>query len=75
MRRLTFVAPAVGIVALLLSWNRDLSGAVVRRRLIGLFALTMFVAALTITPGRSTVMQGGVHLVLFVGFIVLSASP
>jgi Ca2+:H+ antiporter len=40
-----------------------------------LFALTMFVAALTITPGRSTVMQGGVHLVLFVGFIVLSASP
>lgn len=42
---------------------------------IVLFALTMFVAALTITPGRSTVMQGGVHLVLFVGFIVLSASP
>jgi Ca2+:H+ antiporter len=40
-----------------------------------LLALTMFVAALTITPGRSTVMQGGVHLVLFVGFIVLSASP
>lgn len=40
-----------------------------------LFALTMFVAALTITPGRSTVMQGGVHLVLFVGFVVLSASP
>jgi Ca2+:H+ antiporter len=30
---------------------------------------------LTITPGRSTVMQGGVHLVLFAGFIVLSASP
>jgi Ca2+:H+ antiporter len=42
---------------------------------IVLFALTMFVAALTITPGRSTVMQGGVHLVLFAGFIVLSASP
>lgn len=42
---------------------------------IVLFALTMFVAALTITPGRSTVMQGGVHLVLFVGFVVLSASP
>jgi Ca2+:H+ antiporter len=40
-----------------------------------LFALTMFVAALTITPGRSTVMQGGVHLVLLVGFVVLSASP
>ena len=40
-----------------------------------LFALTMFVAALTITPGRSTVMQGGVHLVLFAGFVVLSASP
>jgi Ca2+:H+ antiporter len=40
-----------------------------------MFAITMFVAALTITPGRSTVMQGGVHLVLFVGFVVLSASP
>jgi Ca2+:H+ antiporter len=40
-----------------------------------LFAITMFVAALTITPGRSTVMQGGVHLVLFAGFVVLSASP
>ena len=40
-----------------------------------MLALTMFVAALTITPGRSTVMQGGVHLVLFAGFVVLSASP
>jgi Ca2+:H+ antiporter len=40
-----------------------------------LFALSMFVAALTITPGRSTVMQGGVHLVLFAGFVVLSVSP
>ncbi len=40
-----------------------------------LLAITMFVAALTITPGRSTVMQGGVHLVLFAGFVVLSASP
>lgn len=40
-----------------------------------LFALSMFVAALTITPGRSTVMQGGVHLVIFAGFVVLSVSP
>lgn len=40
-----------------------------------LLALSMFVAALTITPGRSTVMQGGVHLVIFAGFVVLSVSP
>jgi hypothetical protein len=34
----------------------------------------MLVAALTITPVRSTVRHGGVHLVVFVGFVVLSAS-
>jgi Ca2+:H+ antiporter len=30
---------------------------------------------LTVTPGRATLLQGGVHLALFAGFLVLALSP
>lgn len=42
---------------------------------IVLLALTMFVAILTVTPGRATLQQAGVHLAIFGAFIVLSLSP
>ncbi|MFE7133189.1 calcium:proton antiporter [Streptomyces sp. NPDC057638] len=40
-----------------------------------LLVLTAIVSALTIVPGRATLLQGGVHLVLFAAFIFLSFMP
>lgn len=42
---------------------------------IVLLALTMFAAILTVTPGRATLQQAGVHLAIFAAFIALSLSP
>jgi Ca2+:H+ antiporter len=40
-----------------------------------LLALTVLVGVLTVTPGRATLLQGGVHLAIFSGFLVLAISP
>ncbi|UUS29622.1 MULTISPECIES: calcium:proton antiporter [Streptomyces] len=40
-----------------------------------LLALTAVVSALTVVPGRATLLQSGVHLVLFAAFVFLSFSP
>ncbi|MGW1884556.1 calcium:proton antiporter [Streptomyces sp. NPDC001970] len=40
-----------------------------------LLALTAVVSVLTLVPGRATLLQGGVHLVLFAAFVFLSFSP
>jgi Ca2+:H+ antiporter len=40
-----------------------------------LLALTVVVGVLTVTPGRATPLQAGVHLALFAGFLVLAVSP
>jgi Ca2+:H+ antiporter len=40
-----------------------------------LLALTVGVSILTVTPGRATLLQGGVHLAVFAGFLVLAANP
>jgi Ca2+:H+ antiporter len=40
-----------------------------------LLTLTVVVGVLTVTPGRATLLQGGVHLALFAGFLVLALSP
>ena len=42
---------------------------------IVLLAITAVVGALTVLPGRATVQEGGVHLVLFAAFIFLAVSP
>ncbi|MER7048498.1 calcium:proton antiporter [Streptomyces jumonjinensis] len=42
---------------------------------MALLALTAVVSALTVVPGRATLLQGGVHLVLFAAFVFLSFSP
>lgn len=42
---------------------------------IVLLALTVVAAVLTVLPGRATRLQGGVHLVVFAAFIVLSIAP
>jgi Ca2+:H+ antiporter len=40
-----------------------------------LLAITVVVGALTVLPGRATLQEGGVHLVLFAAFLFLAASP
>ncbi|MEU1889443.1 ionic transporter y4hA [Micromonospora rifamycinica] len=40
-----------------------------------LLALTVVTGVLTVVPGRATVLQGGVHLVLLAAFVFLAASP
>jgi Ca2+:H+ antiporter len=37
-----------------------------------LLALTLFVSALTLSTGRTTVLQGAVHLSLFAAYLFLS---
>jgi Ca2+:H+ antiporter len=40
-----------------------------------LLLLTLFIAGLTLGTGTTTVLQGVVHLVIFVVFLLLSAVP
>ncbi|MEW2546943.1 ionic transporter y4hA [Streptomyces sp. NPDC047002] len=40
-----------------------------------LLALTLIVSGLTVLPGRATLLQGGVHLVLCAAFVFLAVSP
>ena len=40
-----------------------------------LLVLTLFVATLTLGTGRTTVLQGTIHLVIFAVFLLLSAIP
>lgn len=40
-----------------------------------LLTLTVVVSALTIAPGRATLLQGGVHLVLMAAYLFLAVSP
>ena len=42
---------------------------------IVLLAITAVVGALTVLPGRATLQEGGVHLVLFAAFLFLAISP
>ncbi len=40
-----------------------------------LLALSVVVAALTVLPGRATLQEAGVHLVLFAAFVFLAFVP
>jgi Ca2+:H+ antiporter len=42
---------------------------------IVLLVITSVVGALTVLPGRATVQEGGVHLVLFAAFVFLAVNP
>ena len=42
---------------------------------IVLLVITALMAALTVLPGRATVQEGGVHIVLFLAFLFLAINP
>jgi Ca2+:H+ antiporter len=64
--------PVVAVVSLFfglrLTLGLDAEGMV-------LLVLTLFVATLTLGTGRTTVLQGTIHLVIFAVFLLLSAVP
>jgi Ca2+:H+ antiporter len=42
---------------------------------VALLILSLFIATRTLSTGRTTVLQGAMHLVLFVVFLVIAAVP
>ena len=64
--------PAVVVTALVLHLPLDLGLA---NKETVLLALTLLISTMTLSPGRATVLQGAVHLVLFAVFLFLSVVP
>jgi Ca2+:H+ antiporter len=64
--------PTVAILALLLNQTPQLG---VSSANMTLLLLTLFVATLTLGTGRTTVLQGAIHLVIFFVFLLVSAVP
>ena len=66
--------PVVVVLVLVLALDRPLLLGLPPKE-IALLALTLLVATLTLSAGRTTVLQGAVHLVLFCTFLFLAAVP
>ncbi len=64
--------PAVAVVSVVLKRQIALGISTTN---ITLLVQTLFIAALTLGTGRTTVLQGAVHLVIFVAFLLVSAVP
>lgn len=64
--------PTVAIVSLLLDQKLSLGISPANSTLL---VLTLFVGTLTLGTGRTTVLQGAIHLVIFAVFLLVSAIP
>jgi Ca2+:H+ antiporter len=64
--------PTVALVSIAL--NRQIALGVSPTDMT-LLILTLYIAALTLGTGRTTVLQGAVHLVIFAAFMLVSAVP
>ena len=64
--------PIVTIIALLAGKKATLG---ISPANVTLLSLTLFVSTLTLCTGRTTVLQGAVHLVIFAVFLMISAVP
>jgi Ca2+:H+ antiporter len=64
--------PTVAVVSLLLGQKLVLG---LTPTSMVLLLLTLFVSTLTLGTGRTTVLQGAVHLVIFVVFVLMAAVP
>lgn len=64
--------PAVAVTSLVLGLSLDLG---LPPKEITLLALTLLIATMTLSRNRATVLQGAVHLVLFVVFVFLAIVP
>jgi Ca2+:H+ antiporter len=64
--------PTVAIVSLMIEQNLVLGISPANTALL---VLTLFVSTLTLGTGRTTVLQGAIHLVIFAAFLLVSAVP
>ena len=64
--------PTVALVSIVLSRQIALG---VSPTDMTLLILTLYISALTLGTGRTTVLQGAVHLVIFAAFMLVSAVP
>jgi Ca2+:H+ antiporter len=64
--------PAVAIISLLFDWTLSLGLAAKETVLL---VLSLFVATLSLNTGRTTVLQGAVHLVIFAVYLFVAVIP
>ncbi len=64
--------PVIAALSLWFGWRLDLG---LDPKGITLLALMLLVSSMSLGTGRTTVLQGGVHLVIFVFFLFTSFSP
>jgi Ca2+:H+ antiporter len=64
--------PAVVVTAFVLGLRLELG---LPNKEIILLGLTLLISTMTLSPGRATVLQGSVHLVLFGAFLFLAVVP
>lgn len=64
--------PAIAVVSI---WMTDPLVLGLSSAQIVLLGITLIVSTLTVVPGRATLQQGAVHMVLFAAFLVLAVSP
>jgi Ca2+:H+ antiporter len=67
-----FTIPAVAIISLLAGWTLTLGLGVKETVLL---VLSLFVSTLSLSTGRTTVLQGSVHLVIFAVYLFISIVP
>jgi len=72
MASIGLTIPAIAVASIWFDGPLDLGLGPVH---IVLLALTAVVSVLTVVPGRATRLQGGVHLVVLAGYLVLSIQP
>jgi Ca2+:H+ antiporter len=64
--------PAVSVVSLATGWTLSLG---IDAKSTVLLVLSLFVASLSLGTGRTTVMQGAVHLVIFAVYLFTAIVP
>jgi len=72
MASIGLTIPAIAIASIWLDGPLELGLGATQTVLL---AITVVVGALTVLPGRATLQEGGVHLVLFGAFLFLAVNP
>jgi len=62
------------VAAISVAMDRQLALGLIPKDIV-LLLLTLFVSGITLGTGRTTVLQGAVHLAIFAVFLLLSAIP
>ncbi len=65
----------IPVLAILSPWLAASLYLGLEPRFVVLFALTVVVSILTVTPGRATRLQGGVHLAILMAWLAVVVSP